>query len=75
VTGQAIVEFGDDGYGPMNTRKFNKDSNVPVVNADQYCWFAQEYYWTVLCKKDYKAPKSNNDYLKCTDGSERCQVM
>jgi hypothetical protein len=70
-----IQDYGDAGYGPLNTRNFNKDSNVPASNADQYRWFAQEYYWTVQCKKDYKAPISNADYLKCKEGDTNCQIM
>lgn len=59
----------------MNTRSFNKDSNVPVSNADQYRWFAQEYHWTLQCKKDFAAPKSNWDYIKCKEGESNCIIM
>lgn len=40
--GTHITDFGEPGYGPLNTRKFREDQgNVPQVNADQYRWYAQ----------------------------------
>lgn len=68
-------DYGNAGYVPANTRNFNKDSNVPVGDADQCRWFAQEYYWTVLCQKDYAAPKNNRDCLKCKEGEDNCTIM
>ncbi|KLO89469.1 uncharacterized protein LW93_1528 [Fusarium fujikuroi] len=56
----------DYTYGPKNTRAaVTNDDIVTIPNADQYRWMAQEYYWSLICDKTFKAPTSNADYLDC----------
>ncbi|KAF9874751.1 hypothetical protein CkaCkLH20_07888 [Colletotrichum karsti] len=62
LEGTDDIEF--DGTGPLNVRKFKDDKKFDTrFNADQYRWFAQEYYWSVICSKDFEAPSSNSDYI------------
>ncbi|KAF2649079.1 hypothetical protein K491DRAFT_735734 [Lophiostoma macrostomum CBS 122681] len=73
--GVDIIHYDDPGYGPLNTRTFNSPNRVPYSNADQFRWFAQEYYWTITCNKDFADPVKNDDYLKCKDGGSNCVAM
>ncbi|KAF5630159.1 uncharacterized protein FTJAE_8310 [Fusarium tjaetaba] len=65
---QPLVDWDilDYTYGPKNTRSaVTNDDIVTILNADQYRWMAQEYYWSLICDKTFKAPTSNADYLDC----------
>lgn len=52
---------GFDGYGPLQTRKLKDNKNIVTrTNADQFRWFAQEYYHSAVCNKSFGPPRNNN---------------
>ncbi|KAM0794234.1 hypothetical protein BDR22DRAFT_714524 [Usnea florida] len=62
---------GDTAYGPQKTRMLaagqGKDhdghplpAKYAISNADSYAWFANEVYWTVLCKRPFSDPTDNS---------------
>ncbi|ETS79551.1 hypothetical protein PFICI_09404 [Pestalotiopsis fici W106-1] len=60
----------EDGYGPVNTRKLDKDK--ALYNADSYAWYATEAFWTKHCDNDYGEPEDDDDKdPNCND--EACQ--
>ena len=65
ATEHYIDDHGERGYGPLNTRRFKDNTiNDPLLNADQYRWYAQELFWTLHCEKEFKDATSNADYLE-----------
>ncbi|KAH7136320.1 hypothetical protein EDB81DRAFT_762008 [Dactylonectria macrodidyma] len=80
VIGAQIIDHCPAGYGPLNCRKIVGTSITPVMNADSYAWFANEYYWSISCKKEYKDPTTNRNYGLCpvdedATGGARCTVQ
>jgi len=52
----------------VNTRTLKENAaRDPTTNADNYRWYAQELFWSVVCDFQFGDATNNVDYVACTD--------
>ncbi|KAK0671543.1 hypothetical protein QBC41DRAFT_315523 [Cercophora samala] len=71
----AIIDDPKDqpGYGSVAVYdKLPKD--LARINADSYAYYAAEVYWSLICQKEFQAPREGVDDADPDCGEQTCET-
>ncbi|KAK4683051.1 hypothetical protein QC764_0025440 [Podospora pseudoanserina] len=64
---------GQPGYGPVAVYD-RLPKELARVNADSYAYYAAEVYWSLICQKEFQAPREGVDDADPDCGDQACET-